>query len=149
MRLVFWPWILLFFTFVASSWSLSSDGQALLALSKNLMLPSSVSSSWSASDATPCTWNGVSCNKRNRVVSLDLSSSKVSGSIGPEIGFLKYLHILYLFCNNIYGSIPPELGNCTVYQHQLDLSENFLSGNIPASMGNLKRLSQLSLYIVH
>ena len=30
---------------------------------------------------------------------------------------------------------------------QLDLSQNFLSGNIPWSMGNLRRLSSLSLYI--
>ncbi|KAF8704419.1 hypothetical protein HU200_031440 [Digitaria exilis] len=122
MKLVLWPWFLLFFALVTSSWSLSSDVQALLALSRNLTLPSSISSNWSASDATPCTWYGVTCNGMNRVIILDLSSSGVSGSLGPEICRLKYLQTLNLSYNNI-------------------------SGNIPASMGNLKRLSWLSLYI--
>jgi len=136
MRLAVWHWLFLFFALVSSSWSLNSDGLALLALSKNLVLPSDITSRWNASNATPCKWYGVGCNKRNRVVSLDLSSSEVSGSIGSEIGLLKYLHVLNLSANNISGFIPPELVNCSMLE-QLDLSQNFLSGKIPASMGNL------------
>jgi len=112
MKLVFWHWFWLFFmSLLSSSEGLSSDGLALLALSKSLILPSSLRSNWTASDATPCAWNGVGCNGRNRVISLDLSSSGVSGSIGPEIGHLKYLQNLSLSANNISGSIPRELGN--------------------------------------
>ncbi|KQJ98495.1 receptor-like protein kinase [Brachypodium distachyon] len=145
MGLVLSNWFFLFFALVPSSWSLNLDGQALLALSKNLILPSSISCSWNASDRTPCKWIGVGCDKNNNVVSLDLSSSGVSGSLGAQIGLIKYLEVISLTNNNISGPIPPELGNCSMLD-QLDLSENFLTGEIPESLGNLKKLSSLFLY---
>ncbi|CAO2202037.1 unnamed protein product [Urochloa humidicola] len=144
MRVAFWPCLFLFFTSATLSWSLSSDGHALLALSRNLTLPSSIRSNWSASDVTPCTWYGVGCNGRSRVISLDLASSGVSGSLGPEICHLKYLQSLILTDNNISGSIPPELGNCSMLE-QLDLSQNLLSGVLPASIGNCTKLEDLYL----
>ncbi|PWZ54876.1 hypothetical protein Zm00014a_033568 [Zea mays] len=145
MKLVLWHQFFLFFVLVSTSQGMSSDGLALLALSKSLILPSPIRTNWSDSDATPCTWSGVGCNGRNRVISLDLSSSDVSGSIGPAIGRLKYLRILILSANNISGLIPLELGGCSMLE-ELDLSQNLFSGNIPASLGNLKKLSSLSLY---
>lgn len=145
MRLVLWLRFLLFSTFIRSSWSLSSDGVALLALSKSLMLSNSTISTWSPSDATPCKWKGVLCDGMNHAISLNLSSSGVSGSLGPQIGLLSYLQVLDLPMNNISGSIPPELGNCSMLE-ELDLSQNFMSGKIPASMGNLTKLSSLALY---
>lgn len=145
MGLVLWHQFFLFLTLVSSSWSLNSDGRALLALSKNLILPSSIKSSWNASDRTPCNWTGISCDKRNNVFSLDLSSSGVSGSLGVHIGLLKYIKVIVLARNEISGPIPQELGNCSMLE-QLDLSENLLSGEIPESLSNLKKLSSLSLY---
>ncbi|TVU05676.1 hypothetical protein EJB05_48849 [Eragrostis curvula] len=144
MGLVLWRWLFLFLTSVSSAWSLSSDGLALLALSENLILPRSISSDWNASDSTPCKWNGVLCNNRSNVISLNLSSSEVSGSLGPEIGLLKYLNVLDLSINNISGSIPPEFGNCSRLDY-LDLSQNVLSGEIQASLGNLKKMTYISL----
>ncbi|KAM3208233.1 hypothetical protein ACQJBY_063105 [Aegilops geniculata] len=145
MGLVLWHSFFLFLSLVSSSWSLNSDGRALLALSKNLILPSSIKSSWNASDTTPCNWTGISCDKRNNVVSLDLTSSGVSGSLGVQIGLLKYIQVIILLNNSISGPIPQELGNCSMLE-QLDLSVNFLSGEIPESLSNLKKLSSLSLY---
>uniref|UniRef100_A0A453QYL0 non-specific serine/threonine protein kinase n=1 Tax=Aegilops tauschii subsp. strangulata TaxID=200361 RepID=A0A453QYL0_AEGTS len=145
MGLVLWHSLFLFLCLVSSSWSLNSDGRALLALSKNLILPSSIKSSWNASDTTPCNWTGISCDKRNNVVSLDLTLSGVSGSLGVHIGLLKYIKVINLPSNNICGPIPQELGNCSMLE-QLDVSGNFLSGEIPESLGNLKKLSYLSLY---
>ncbi|KAB8108705.1 hypothetical protein EE612_044598 [Oryza sativa] len=146
MRLVVWHrFFFFFFTSVSSSWSLTSDGLALLSLSRDLILPHSISSTWKASDTTPCNWDGVSCNKKNSVVSLDLSSSGVSGSLGPQIGLMKSLQVLSLSNNSISGSIPQELGNCSMLD-QLDLSSNSFSGEIPASLGDIKKLSSLSLY---
>lgn len=145
MGLVLWNSFFILSTLVSSSWSLNSDGLALLALSKNLILPSSISSSWNASDRTPCEWHGVLCDRKINVFSLDLSSSGVSGSLGPQIGLLKYLVVISLSNNSISGPIPPELGNCSMLD-QLDLSENSLSGVIPESLGNLKKLSSLMLY---
>ena len=139
MGLVLWNWFFLLITLVSSSWSLNSDGLALLGLSKNLILPSSISSTWNASDRTPCKWQGVNCDRKTNVFSLDLSNSGVYGSLGPQIGLLKHLVVVSLPNNNISGQIPPELGNCSMLD-QLDLSGNFLSGEIPESLGNLKKL---------
>ncbi|KAI4975787.1 hypothetical protein ZWY2020_049394 [Hordeum vulgare] len=121
-----------------------ANGHALLALSRRLILPDIISSNWSSSDTTPCGWKGVQC-EMNIVVHLNLSYSEVSGSIGPEVGRLKYLRQLDLSSNNISGPIPHELGNCVLLD-LLDLSGNSLSGGIPASLVNLNKLSQLGLY---
>ena len=145
MKLVFWHWFWLSFMLLLwSSQGLSSDGLALLALSKSLILPSSLRSNWTASDATPCAWNGVGCNGRNRVIYLDLSSSGISGSIGPEIGHLKYLQNLSLSANNISGSIPPELGNLKKLS-LLSLYQNSLSGTIPYELFRNQLLEKVYL----
>ncbi|KQJ97980.1 receptor-like protein kinase isoform X1 [Brachypodium distachyon] len=144
MGLILWHWLLFFFNLMSLCCSLSSDGLALLALSKRLILPDMIRSNWSSHDTTPCEWKGVQC-KMNNVAHLNLSYYGVSGSIGPEIGRIKYLEQLDLSSNHISGLIPPELGNCTVLT-LLDLSNNSLSGVIPASFMNLKKLSQLALY---
>nr|CAD1825531.1 unnamed protein product [Ananas comosus var. bracteatus] len=169
MGFIFGHCMLLFLVWIPQSLSLNSDGQALLALSRSLMLPSTINSTWNYSDPNPCNWVGVHCSKSQRVVSLNLSSVGVSGSLGPEIGQLKHLQFVDVSLNNVSGSIPPELGNCTLLEHidlssnslsgeipaelgnctlleHVDLSSNSLSGEIPATLRNLRRLSYLSLY---
>jgi Leucine-rich repeat (LRR) protein len=44
----------------------------------------------------------------------------------------------------LYGSLPPELGNCTKLQ-QLYLQGNYLSGYIPSEFGDLVELGALDL----
>jgi len=46
--------------------------------------------------------------------------------------------------NSLYGSLPPELGNCTKLQ-QLYLQGNYLSGYIPSEFGDLVELEALDL----
>jgi hypothetical protein len=81
---------------VSSSWSLNSDG---LALSKNLILPSSISSSWNASDRTPCERHGVLYDRQTDVFSLDLLLSPDFNQVrrwAPiEMG-LEDVHVKYL-----------------------------------------------------
>lgn len=48
---------------------------------------------------------------------------------------------LFLMDNNLYGSIPPEIGNL-VSLHQLLLNHNMLAGNIPESFINLVNLCE-------
>lgn len=127
--------------------SLSSDGLTLLALSRHwTTVPSPLSSSWNASDSTPCNWLGVECNSgHSTVVSLNLSDLRVSGRLGSEIGCLTRLQTLDLSLNNFSGPIPARLGNCSGLEY-LDLSSNGFTGEIPGDLKHLRNLSMLSLY---
>uniref|UniRef100_A0A0D9X8E9 non-specific serine/threonine protein kinase n=1 Tax=Leersia perrieri TaxID=77586 RepID=A0A0D9X8E9_9ORYZ len=118
---------------------LSSDGLALLDLSKTLILPSSISSNWSSDDATPCTWKGVGCDEMSNLVSLNLSHSGLSGSLGPQIGLLKHLKVLDLTGNGISGPMPISIGNCTKLEELL-LLQNRLSGSLPDTLSNIEAL---------
>ncbi|XP_010929346.1 phytosulfokine receptor 2 [Elaeis guineensis] len=76
--------------------------------------------------------------------SLYLNDNGINGTIWPEFGQLKALHVLDLSNNNITGSIPDtlsEMGNLEV----LDLSRNELNGSIPASLSKLTFLSKFSV----
>ncbi|KAK1323534.1 hypothetical protein QJS10_CPA02g01445 [Acorus calamus] len=132
------PLFLLFFISLSIPFTLvstlSSDGHSLLSLSKNLTIPTPILSTWTASEPDPCNWTGVECGSRhNYVVTLNLSGTGVSGTLGPDIRWLRFLHTLDLSTNNISGSLPPELGNCPRLSY-LDLSSNSLSGKIPESL---------------
>ncbi|KAJ4844082.1 hypothetical protein Tsubulata_027512 [Turnera subulata] len=73
-----------------------------------------------------------------------LGQNNLSGSIPPEIGQLKMLHILDVDSNNFSGNIPDELSNLTNLE-RLDLSSNQFSGEIPASLKVLHFLSWFSV----
>jgi hypothetical protein len=55
------------------------------------------------------------------------------------MGNLRELHLLQ---NDLKGTIPSSLGNCTSLTY-LRLSNNKLTGNIPSTFGNLKNLEKL------
>ena len=67
---------------------------------------------------------------------LELISSRLTGSIPPEIGNLTNLTNLYLGDNQLTGSIPPEIGNLTNLT-RLWLNDNQLTGEIPESICDL------------
>ncbi|KAH7293051.1 hypothetical protein KP509_28G009600 [Ceratopteris richardii] len=52
---------------------------------------------------------------------------------------------LYLYKNELNGSIPREFGNYT-YALEIDLSENKMTGNIPPELGRLEQLQLLHLF---
>nr|XP_029120168.1 MDIS1-interacting receptor like kinase 2-like [Elaeis guineensis] len=58
------------------------------------------------------------------------------------------LDTLYLYTNNLSGTIPHELGNL-VNIRDLDISENQLSGYIPSTLGNLTMLNTFYLNTNH
>jgi Leucine-rich repeat (LRR) protein len=95
---------------------------------------------------TENTWVGVYCDEGNTtVLSLDLGSVRLEGSLPPEIGNLVNLNSIYLWGNLLNGSIPREIGNLINLQ-EIYLQENQLSGSIPPEIGNLTNLQSLYLY---
>ena len=89
-------------------------------------------------------WYGVVTDSGDRVVELDLSANRLSGSIPSELGELTELEILNLSDNGLSGPVPPELGKLTKLG-ALNLRSNQLSGEIPPELGNLNKLESLNL----
>ena len=116
-------------------------------------------------------WYGVVTHKdginTSRVISLELSSNQLSGSIPECIGCLTELESLrlgwnqltgglenledliqlkniYLYSNQLTGSIPENIGNLRALE-SLNLGSNQLTGSIPESLGNLTALTGLYL----
>ncbi|XP_054783103.1 putative kinase-like protein TMKL1 [Prosopis cineraria] len=111
---------------------------------------------WVFSNASslPCTdlssphWTNPSLFKdpHLRLLSLQLPSANLSGSIPREISELPMLQSLYLNFNSLKGPIPLELGY-TSSLSEIDVRENFLSGILPPSIWNMcDRLVSLRLH---
>ncbi|XP_068639564.1 receptor-like protein 43 [Aristolochia californica] len=78
------------------------------------------------------------------VITLDLSSNNLSGTIPEEVGNLIGLIALNLSGNQFFGKIPESIGKL----HRLinlDLSRNHLSGSIPLAIASLTFLNHLNL----
>ncbi|GJN24255.1 hypothetical protein PR202_gb11986 [Eleusine coracana subsp. coracana] len=76
--------------------------------------------------------------------SLFLNDNRLNGTIWPEFGNLRELHVLDLSNNSISGSIPDSLSRMDNLE-VLDLSSNNLSGLIPSSLTDLTFLSKFSV----
>ena len=89
-------------------------------------------------------WHGISTDAAGRVVELFLFENNLTGSIPPEIGLLDRLLTLQLYGNRLSGSIPPEIGRL----HRLkwiSFGQNELYGPIPPETGQLTDLEILFL----
>ncbi|KAJ6830634.1 putative leucine-rich repeat receptor-like protein kinase [Iris pallida] len=78
------------------------------------------------------------------VTSLDLSGNNLYGTIPRELGSLRGLMSLNLSGNHLNAEIPKEVGSMQSLV-SLDLSRNDLSGAIPSTMTYLTFLSYLEL----
>lgn len=143
--------------------------EALLSLKSHVTTdPSNTLFSWN-NNSSPCNWTRVSCNQVNqRVVGLDLSGLRLTGSISPNIGNLSFLRSLHLQGNQFTGLVPDQIGalsrlsvlnisfnsingpiplnitKCLNLQI-LDLMQNEISGAIPEELSSLKSLEILKL----
>ncbi|RWR72942.1 LRR.XII-like protein [Cinnamomum micranthum f. kanehirae] len=153
----------------ASSLGNETDRAALLAIKDRITSdPLGALSSWNGT-LHFCMWPGVACSTRHqRVVSLDLSSLKLKGSMSPYIGNLSFLRSIRFAHNSFHGEIPQEINrlfrlqylslrnnsfqgeiltNLTSLSHLrvIDLEDNNFVGNIPVELGSLSSLDVLSL----
>ncbi|XP_026445412.1 MDIS1-interacting receptor like kinase 2-like [Papaver somniferum] len=75
---------------------------------------------------------------------LELSTNNINGSIPTSLCNLSNLDTLYLFENQLSGSIPKEIRKLNSLM-DLELSTNYLAGPIPSSICNLSKLNTLYL----
>ncbi|XP_062211729.1 probable LRR receptor-like serine/threonine-protein kinase At3g47570 isoform X2 [Phragmites australis] len=126
------------------------DAAALLAF-KGAALGGSGShgalASWNGSAST-CSWEGVTCGRRRRVVALNLTSYGLSGTLSPAVGNLSMLRTLNLGSNWLRGDIPASLGRLRRLR-TLDLSVNTLSGVLPGNLTSCTSLTRLVLASNH
>ncbi|PSR89708.1 Kinase-like protein TMKL1 precursor [Actinidia chinensis var. chinensis] len=111
---------------------------------------------WVFSNATPllCTdlsspqWTNLSLSKDPslHLLSLQLPSAGLSGTLPRELGELSSLQSLYLSVNSLSGTVPLELGYSSSLSN-IDLGDNLLNGSLPTSIWNLcDRLISLRLH---
>lgn len=94
---------------------------------------------------TWCTpWSGVICSATKNIISIDLNSKRLQGSMPNSFGKLSTLRSLYLQNNFISGTIPPSVGNLSFLQG-LRLENNLLEGTVPKSLTKLRRLTLLNV----
>ncbi|KAF2284775.1 hypothetical protein GH714_030265 [Hevea brasiliensis] len=95
-----------------------------------------------------CSWDGVECDEEtNHVISLDLSSSCIFGSIKSNSGLFHLLQLrrLNLAYNDFnFSQIPEQVGHLLRLTH-LNLSSSRFSGEIPDEISNLSSLISLDL----
>ena len=122
-----------------------TDRLALLDF-KNRMTkdPLQIMSSWNDSIHF-CNWIGVTCSPSSkRVMVLNLTAKKLSGSIPPSIGNLTYLTGINLKNNRFNGEIPQEVGRLQRLQH-LNLSSNSFGGKLPTNLSYCTQLRVLDV----
>ncbi|GAB2222119.1 hypothetical protein Drorol1_Dr00013320 [Drosera rotundifolia] len=130
---------------------------SLLSLKSSLKDPSSTLTDW---DVNPvfskpghehhypswCSWSGVKCDHRTfQVTSLDLSFHNLSGTIPPEIKYLKQLNHLNLSGNAFEGPLPSSIFELSELR-TLDISRNNFNSTFPIGISNLNSLRYLNSY---
>ncbi|XP_034696049.1 putative leucine-rich repeat receptor-like serine/threonine-protein kinase At2g19230 isoform X2 [Vitis riparia] len=91
-------------------------------------------------------WDGLTCshNTSPTIISLNLSSSNLSGNILPSFSSLKSLQNLDLSYNNLTGPVPKflaDLPSLTI----LNLKGNNLTGSVPQAVNDKFKDGTLSL----
>ncbi|XP_059431579.1 putative leucine-rich repeat receptor-like serine/threonine-protein kinase At2g19230 [Corylus avellana] len=97
----------------------------------------SVTRNWQGDPCVPSnfSWDGLNCSNDNppRIISLNLSSSKLAGEIAASFSNLKALQSLDLSYNDLTGPFPDVLAQLP-YLNTLDLSGNKLTGSVPEAL---------------
>ena len=96
-----------------------------------------------------CEWQGISCNDRQRIQTIDLESNNLSGSLPMELAFLKeHLYGLDVSTNLIYMvadmyDLFKHLTNLEI----LMIDDNYLSGEtgLPAQFAFMPNIEKLRL----
>ncbi|XP_042466299.1 probable LRR receptor-like serine/threonine-protein kinase At1g05700 [Zingiber officinale] len=121
----------------------ANDVEAMMAIKAEYR----VKKNWQGDPCAPkeYAWVGLNCsNSPLRVVSINMSSSGLTGSISDSFALLDTSEYLDLSYNNLTGEVPDFLGNLTSLK-VLNLTGNNFTGSIPSSL--LKRSEEGSLIL--
>ncbi|KAL8553719.1 hypothetical protein ACS0TY_002130 [Phlomoides rotata] len=123
--------------------SLISDFHALIALKQGFQNSNLEIGTWNSSNPTSiCSWNGIKCF-HGRVVSLNISSMALYGSVSPDISRLDKLMELSIDGNNFTGEIKIENMSSLSF---LNVSNNQFSGSLDWNYSSLPNLQVLDAY---
>ncbi|KAK8993715.1 hypothetical protein V6N11_007936 [Hibiscus sabdariffa] len=136
------------------SGKLASDKAALLAFKSSVSDPSSVLSSWSSTEnPNHCSWFGVSCNSRSRVISINIPGGcggnfTADCSCSPELSRFPFygFGLRRSACSKgkLVGNLSPLVGKLTELR-VLSLAFNDVGGEIPLEIWGLENLEELDL----
>ncbi|XP_039135560.1 putative leucine-rich repeat receptor-like serine/threonine-protein kinase At2g14440 [Dioscorea cayenensis subsp. rotundata] len=134
----------IFGLFPVKGLTIPKDVIALESIKKSILNPPT---NWIGDPCLPreYSWTGVTCSEggKIRIISLNLSSMGLSGTLSPSIGNLTALTNISFADNNLTGPIP-ELNRLKLLEN-LHLQDNQFIGEIPPSFSNLKSLRELFL----
>ncbi|KAJ3694087.1 hypothetical protein LUZ60_009567 [Juncus effusus] len=108
-----------------------------------------VNKGWSGDPCAPVnyTWAGIGCSFTGdspKIISLNLSSSGLTGSLSASFSKLQNLKTLDLSNNKLNGTIPDFLLNMTSLQ-VLNLSCNSFNGSAPVALQQKSNARQITL----
>ncbi|KAL3500666.1 hypothetical protein ACH5RR_039759 [Cinchona calisaya] len=147
--------VLVQYCFIATSTALkttniATDQSTLLALKAHITSDpyQFLSKNWSSNSATSsvvCDWIGVKCgSKHQRVTTLNISNTSLTGTLPPELGNLSFVVSLDIESNYFHGNLPQELSRLCRLRF-IRLSFNNFTREIPMWFGRFPELQFLSL----
>ncbi|XP_062024215.1 LRR receptor-like serine/threonine-protein kinase IOS1 [Rosa rugosa] len=116
----------------------------------NIKSTYTIEKNWQGDPCSPKNylWEGLKCsypiNESPRIISLDLSSSELTGETALSLSNLSMIQSLDLSNNNLTGPIPDflsQLPNLTI----INLENNKLTGSVPVGLIERRRNGLLSL----
>lgn len=135
-------------TLITSTVNSTGDERAsLLQLRDTLISPSiSLHSNWTGPSCYRgrSRWLGISCSPSSHVISIDLHSTQLTGSLSSSsFQNITYLTTIILANNSLNGTLPTLEG--LFYLQSLSLAGNRFFGSIPKEYIDLKSLTRLEL----
>ncbi|KAG6555705.1 hypothetical protein Mapa_002942 [Marchantia paleacea] len=142
-----WLVLVLLATMICGTSGLNSEGLALLAFKRAVLDdPRQTLLNWNQSDATPCSWTGISCGAASQSVEqISLPRRRLLGRIVDDLSNLTNLRRLNLHDNAFFGSLPVGLFGSSAFLRTLFLHNNNLSGPLPPNVDRLVSLQHLDI----
>lgn len=91
-----------------------------------------------------CKWHGITCDKDENTIGINLMNNGLSGVLHEQIGALSALETIDLSDNDVKGSVPETISNLSNLR-ELRLSYNAFTGSIPRSLNQLQNLQLVQL----